>query len=100
MKSQVKTLRISADNLAKIEKQMKTHQLNFSDYALYSMLQIKKPRKQNPINRALLCELARAGNNLNQCAKRANTNKSFDLVALEMLSKIETHLREIREHFC
>lgn len=98
--SKIKSIRISADHLEKIEKQMKAHQLNFSDYALYSMLQIKKPRKQNPISRALLCELSRAGNNLNQCAKRVNSKKSFDLVALEMLSQIENHLREIREHFC
>ncbi|MCW1493356.1 plasmid mobilization relaxosome protein MobC [Campylobacter jejuni] len=45
-----------------------------------------------------MLELAKWGNNLNQVAKHLNTKKGgIDRVALEMLSKIENHLKELRE---
>lgn len=55
-------------------------------------------KKQISINRDFITELAKWGNNLNQVAKHLNTNKSgLDRVGLEMLSRIETHLRELRK---
>ncbi|OOX97229.1 molybdopterin-guanine dinucleotide biosynthesis protein MobC, partial [Campylobacter coli] len=42
--------------------------------------------------------LSKWGNNLNQVAKHLNSNKSgLDRVGLEMLSRIENHLKELRK---
>ncbi|EAI6704314.1 MobC family plasmid mobilization relaxosome protein [Campylobacter jejuni] len=55
-------------------------------------------KKQTPINRDFIAELAKWGNNLNQVAKHLNTNKNgLDRVGLEMLSHIEKHLKELRK---
>lgn len=43
--------------------------------------------------RRLLHELHRIGNNINQVAKYANTNKALDRQVLAMLSRIESDLK-------
>lgn len=97
MKSVVKSLRFSKEQYEIIEKAMKEQELNFSEYALLCMLKQKAKRKQNPIHRAFINELAKWGNNLNQVAKHLNTNKAgLDRVAFEMLKRIEEHLQAIR----
>ncbi|EAK0451864.1 MobC family plasmid mobilization relaxosome protein, partial [Campylobacter lari] len=54
--------------------------------------------KKNKIDQDFILELAKWGNNLNQVAKHLNAKKGgIDRVALEMLSKIENHLKELRE---
>lgn len=62
------------------------------------MLNKNTKKKKSKIDQDFILELAKWGNNLNQVAKHLNTKKSgIDRVALEMLSKIENHLKELRE---
>ncbi|EAJ1786025.1 MobC family plasmid mobilization relaxosome protein [Campylobacter jejuni] len=62
------------------------------------MLNKNTKKKKSKINQDFILELAKWGNNLNQVAKHLNTKKGgIDRVALEMLSKIENHLKELRE---
>ncbi|MBW1409935.1 molybdopterin-guanine dinucleotide biosynthesis protein MobC [Campylobacter jejuni] len=50
------------------------------------------------MNRDFIAELSKWGNNLNQVAKHLNTSKGgLDRVGLEMLSRIENHLKELRK---
>ncbi|HEF1389629.1 TPA: plasmid mobilization relaxosome protein MobC [Campylobacter jejuni] len=99
MKTLTKRLRLSQDEWEQIQIKLKESELNFSSFALNSMLKQKAiKKKQISINRDFITELAKWGNNLNQVAKHLNTNKSgLDRVGLEMLSRIETHLRELRK---
>ncbi|EGP8019625.1 MobC family plasmid mobilization relaxosome protein [Campylobacter jejuni] len=62
------------------------------------MLKQKSLKRQTPINRDFIAELSKWGNNLNQVAKHLNTSKGgLDRVGLEMLSRIENHLKELRK---
>ncbi|EAJ1120116.1 MobC family plasmid mobilization relaxosome protein [Campylobacter lari] len=77
---------------------MKESELNFSSFALVSMLNAKVKVKQTKLEREFILELAKWGNNLNQVAKHLNSKKGgVDRVALEMLSKIEEHLKKLKE---
>lgn len=98
-KSITKRLRLSQDEWEQIEAKLKESELNFSTFALTSMLKQKTiKRKQTPINRDFIIELAKWGNNLNQVAKHLNTTKGgLDRVGLEMLSRIENYLKELRK---
>ncbi|HBK1783527.1 TPA: plasmid mobilization relaxosome protein MobC [Campylobacter jejuni] len=98
IKSITKRLRLTPDEWALIEKKLKESELNFSSFALVSMLNKNTKKKKSKIDQNFILELAKWGNNLNQVAKHLNTKKSgIDRVALEMLSKIENHLKELRE---
>lgn len=62
------------------------------------MLNKNTKKKKSKIDQDFILELAKWRNNLNQVAKHLNTKKGgIDRVALEMLSKIENHLKELRE---
>ncbi|EGS2225314.1 MobC family plasmid mobilization relaxosome protein [Campylobacter jejuni] len=62
------------------------------------MLNKNTKKKKSKIDQDFILELAKWGNNLNQVAKHLNTKKGgIDRVALEMISKIENHLKELRE---
>lgn len=62
------------------------------------MLNKNTKKKKSKIDQDFILELAKWGNNLNQVAKHLNTKKGgIDRVVLEMLSKIENHLKELRE---
>ncbi|HEF3077068.1 TPA: plasmid mobilization relaxosome protein MobC [Campylobacter jejuni] len=98
IKSITKRLRLTPDEWALIEKKLKESELNFSSFALTSMLNKNTKKKKSKIDQDFILELAKWGNNLNQVAKHLNTKKGgIDRVALEMLSKIENHLKELRE---
>ncbi|HEB7537068.1 TPA: plasmid mobilization relaxosome protein MobC [Campylobacter coli] len=99
MKNLTKRLRLTSDEWKQIEAKLKESELSFSSFALNSMLKQKTiKRKQTPINRDFIAELSKWGNNLNQVAKHLNSNKSgLDRVGLEMLSRIENHLKELRK---
>lgn len=97
-KSIKKTLRLSDENWEIIQNKMKESELNFSSFALASMLNAKVKVKQTKLEREFILELAKWGNNLNQVAKHLNSKKGgVDRVALEMLSKIEEHLKKLKE---
>nr|WP_236633140.1 plasmid mobilization relaxosome protein MobC [Campylobacter armoricus] len=97
-KSIKKTLRLSDENWEIIQNKMKESELNFSSFALVSMLNAKVKVKQTKLEREFILELAKWGNNLNQVAKHLNSKKGgVDRVALEMLSEIEEHLKKLKE---
>lgn len=96
MKSIVKSIRLSKEQLEQIND--KLCGMSFSEFALLAMLnETPKKAKKLKENRALVIELAKWGNNLNQVAKHLNVERrGVDRVALEMLKRIEEHLKAIR----
>lgn len=96
MKSIVKSIRLSKEQLEQIND--KLCGMSFSEFALLAMLnETSKKAKRLKENRALIVELAKWGNNLNQVAKHLNAERrGVDRVALEMLKRIEEHLKAIR----
>ncbi|WP_233708678.1 plasmid mobilization relaxosome protein MobC, partial [Helicobacter bizzozeronii] len=73
-----------------IQFEMKKSHLNFSQFALTSMLKTQpkfSAKKARALaNKDLIIELAKWGNNLNQIAKHLNTQKSMDKISLKMLA--------------
>lgn len=97
MKSVIKSLRLSQEQWEVIESKAKEQEQSFTSFALSAMLNHKSRRNKAKENQALVIELAKWGNNLNQVAKHLNTNKKgLDRVGLEMLARIESHLQAIR----
>ena len=97
MKNVTKRLRLTQNEWEHIQKRMQDTQESFSSYALSCMLNTKRKKIESAINRDLVIELARWGNNLNQVSKHLNTKKGgLDRVGLEMLRRIEEHLHALR----
>lgn len=96
MKSIIKSVRLSKEQLEQING--KLGDMTFSEFALLAMLnETPKKAKRLKENRTLIVELAKWGNNLNQVAKHLNAERrGVDRVALEMLKRIEEHLKAIR----
>nr|WP_243877504.1 plasmid mobilization relaxosome protein MobC [Helicobacter pylori] len=80
-KQVIKSLRLSKEQWQTIQTQMQEKNLNFSQLVLNSLLTqnsqtpIKSKKQKAIINKELIIELAKWGNNLNQIAKCLNTNK-------------------------
>ena len=91
-KNIIKKLRLTSDEWSAIEKKLKETGMTFSKFALSSML---SRRIRLPIERELLAELAKQGNNLNQIAAKLNSGKSLDSVGLRILADANTILRRI-----
>ena len=68
--------------------------MTFSKFALSSMLSKKI---KVPIERELLVELSRHGNNLNQVAAKLNSDESLDRVGLKIIADDNAVLRQIYE---
>lgn len=66
--------------------------MTFSKFALSSMLSKKI---KVPIERELLVELSRHGNNLNQVAAKLNSDESLDRVGLKIIADDNAVLRQI-----
>jgi len=77
-----------------IIKKLKETGMTFSKFALSSML---SRRIRLPIERELLTELSKQGNNLNQIAAKLNSGESLDRVALRVLADSNTILCQIYE---
>ena len=75
-------------------KEAKRNRDDFSKFALSSML---SRRIRLPIERELLVELSRHGNNLNQVAAKLNRGESLDRVALRVLANSNAILCQIYE---
>ncbi|MGP1506086.1 MAG: plasmid mobilization protein [Campylobacter sp.] len=93
-KNIIKKLRLTDAEWLAIEKKLKETGITFSKFALSSML---SRRIRLPIERELLTELSKQGNNLNQIAARLNSGKSFDRVAIRILTENNALLRQIYE---
>ncbi len=80
-KQVIKSLRLSKEQWQTIQTQMQEKNLNFSQLVLNSLLTqnsqtpIKSKKQKAIVNKKLIIELAKWGNNLNQIAKCLNTNK-------------------------
>ena len=75
-------------------KEAKRNRDDFSKFALSSML---SRRIRLPIERELLTELSKQGNNLNQIAAKLNSGESLDRVALRVLADTNAILCQIYE---
>ena len=89
-----KRLRLTPGEWSAIEKKLKETGMTFSKFALSSML---SRRIRLPIERELLAELSKQGNNLNQIAVKLNSGESLDGVGLRILADANTILRGIYE---
>ncbi|GAA8501703.1 hypothetical protein KKKH54_02390 [Helicobacter pylori] len=80
-KQVIKSLRLSKEQWQTIQTQMQEKNLNFSQLVLNSLLTqnsqtpIKSKKQKAIVNKKLIIELAKWGNNLNPIAKCLNTNK-------------------------
>ena len=93
-KNIIKKLRLTDAEWSAIEKKLKETGMTFSKFALSSML---SRRIRLPIERELLTELSKQGNNLNQIAAKLNSGESLDSVGLRILADTNTILRRIYE---
>lgn len=93
-KNIIKKLRLTDAEWSAIEKKLKETGMTFSKFALSSML---SRRIRLPIERELLTELSKQGNNLNQVATKLNSGKSLDRVAIRILTENNALLRLIYE---
>ena len=93
-KNIIKKLRLTDAEWSAIEKKLKETGMTFSKFALSSML---SRRIRLPIERELLTELSKQGNNLNQIAAKLNSGESLDRVALRVLAGSNTILCQIYE---
>ncbi len=105
-KQVIKSIRLSKEQWQTIQTQMQEKNLNFSQLVLNSLLiqnsqtPTKSKKQKAIVNKELIIELAKWGNNLNQIAKHLNTNKgAWDRLGLEQLIEISYQLEQIRSKY-
>ncbi len=105
-KNITKRLRLNQTEWQTIQTQMQEKNLNFSQLVLNSLLHqnsqapIKSKKQKAIVNKELIIELAKWGNNLNQIAKCLNTNKGvWDRLGLEQLIEISYQLEQLRAKY-
>ncbi|RVY84648.1 plasmid mobilization relaxosome protein MobC [Helicobacter pylori] len=105
-KQVIKSLRLSKEQWKTIQTQMQEKNLNFSQLVLNSLLiqssqaPIKSKKQKAIVNKKLIIELAKWGNNLNQIAKCLNTNQGvWDRLGLEQLIEISNQLEQLRAKY-
>ena len=86
-----KTIRFTEDEYALIQQELDKAHISFSTFARSAIL---RKKIKLPIERALLSELSRIGNNLNQIARSINQGEKR-LVLAELVA-IESELKELR----
>ena len=91
-KNIIKKLRLTDAEWSAIEKKLKETGMTFSKFALSPML---SRRIRLPIERELLTELSKQGNNLNQVAAKLNSGESLDRVGLRIIAENNSILRRI-----
>lgn len=86
-----KTLRFSKEEFDKIQLELEKSNISFSDFARSAIL---KKKIKLPIEKELIYQISKIGNNLNQIARAVN---SKDRVAvLTQLVEIEKQLKALR----
>ena len=93
-KTMIKKLRLTDAEWSAIEKKLKETGTTFSKFALSSML---SRRIRLPVEKELLTELSKQGNNLNQIAVKLNSGESLDRVGLIIIAENNSVLRRIYE---
>ena len=86
-----KTIRFTEEEYQKIEKELKRDDVNFTIFARATIL---KQKIKLPIEKKLLYELNKIGNNLNQIARAVNSKERISTIS--KLIEIEKHLEAIR----
>ena len=86
-----KTLRFSAEEFAQIQAELDRANISFSTFARSAIL---KKKIKLPIERELLTELSRIGNNLNQIARSCNQGEKKPV--LVELVEIEKQLKDLK----
>jgi len=92
-------IRLTPSELDKIEQLAKENNAkNLSDFVRQIVLTGKfKTTKAQQNYEALLYEINKIGNNINQIAKHCNINNSVDIKVLEELARIEEELSILME---
>ena len=90
-KSIRKTIRFSEDEYSKISDKLEKADIDFSTFCRSAIL---KKKIKLPIERELLYQLNKIGNNLNQIAKRINQKEKFSV--LTELVQIEKALKDLK----
>ena len=85
-----KTIRFSDDEYSKIDLQLQKANIDFASFCRKSLL---KTKIILPIEKDLLFELNKIGNNLNQIARAVNKKEKIQV--LTKLIEIEKQLKEI-----
>lgn len=86
-----KTLRFSEDEFAMIQQKLDLANITFSDFARSAIL---KKKIKLPIEKELIYELNKIGNNLNQIARAVNKNEKISV--LTELVEIEKALKVLK----
>lgn len=90
-------IRLTFDEQLLIESQSKTYGLSVVEYVRKRALNKQLPKHTiSPINRELLIELSRIGNNVNQLAKRNNQNFLDKYVFNRDLRELKDILNQIK----
>ena len=88
-----KTIRFTPLEFEKIEEQRIKTNLDFTSFCKSAILKKKVITKvEEDFNRALIYEINKIGNNINQIARDTKTNK---VEVLQELIKIEKHLKDL-----
>lgn len=88
-----KSIRFTNEEFELIETERAKTNLDFTNYAKKSIMNKRVITKvEEDFNRALIYELNKIGNNINQIARDTKTNK---VQVLQELIKIEKHLKDL-----
>lgn len=90
-KSIRKTIRFSEDEYSKISDELKKADIDFSTFSRSAIL---KKKITLPVEKNLLSELSRIGNNLNQIARAVNQKERVQV--LTQLVEIEKALKDLK----
>jgi len=88
-----KTIRFSEIEYKKISEKIEKAEIDFSTFARSAIL---RKKIKMPVEKKVLYEINRIGNNLNQIAKYVNTKKVIDKIVLKKLIEIEKQVKELK----
>lgn len=86
-----KTLRFSTEEFDKIQLELDKSNISFSDFARSAIL---RKKIKLPIEKELIHQISKIGNNLNQIARAVNGKEKISV--LTELVEIEKALRELK----
>lgn len=91
-KTIVKSLRLNEKEARLIDENLQKSGLSFSQYAVKRLCgyQVK-----SAVDKQLVFELSRIGNNLNQIARKLNQNGLFDATAMIAINEIRDNVNKI-----
>ncbi len=93
---------VTPDVKERLQNEAKTAGTDLATYCREKVLTGKPPRRVPPEILAAIAELARQGNNLNQLARIANTQKGMDGIAVRLVMLIEFYekvMKYIKAYF-